>query len=136
MNEKIKKGAKEAGLLSVWIPLNFPALVEVNEDSVVPDITLSSIYELKSLLVVDDDEPPTTLSTNGNARSLKLKASRSNSNAPLTSTSTSSSSPVCPGTGCFASTKAKANAPYSRRFQSSPELENSNSNASNASDGS
>jgi hypothetical protein len=60
-----------------------------------------------------------------------LKASRSNSNGPLTS-----SSPACPGAGCFSSTKAKANAPYSRRFLSPPELENSNSNASNASDGS
>lgn len=121
---KNKKGAKEAGLLSVWIPLNFPALVEMNEESFGADITLSNIYELKSLLVVEDESP--TLSANGNARSQKLKASRSNSNGPLTP-----SSLACPSTGCFSSSKAK-----SRRFLSPPELENSNSNASNASDGS
>lgn len=122
-------------MLSVWIPLNFPALVEVNEDSVVPDITLNNIYELKSLLVVDDEQQLATLSqsTSGNVRSLKLKASRSNSNGPLTSL-TSSSSLACPSAGCFS--KTKSNAPYSRRFLSPPELENSNSNASNASDGS
>lgn len=133
--KKIKKGAKEAGLLSVWIPLNFPALVDVNEDeSFGADITLSNIYELKSLLFVDDES--SALSTNGNARSNKLKASRSNSNGPLTSSLTSSSL-SCSATGCFSSsTKAKSNAPYSRRFLSPPELENSNSNASNASDGS
>lgn len=113
--------------------MNFPALVEVNEESFGADITLSNIYELKSLLVVDDES---TLSANGNARSLKLKASRSNSNGPLTSSLTSSSERCCPGTGCFSSGKAKSNAPYSRRFLSPPELENSNSNASNASDGS
>lgn len=114
VNVKNKKGAKDAGFgLCVWIPLNFPAPVEMNEDSVIPDITLSNIYELKSLVIVDDEKPKSLLSqqSSGIKRSLTKKAS-------ILST--------CPDDGCF---------PANKRALSQPEIENSNSNASNASDG-
>ncbi|KAG5673910.1 hypothetical protein PVAND_003911 [Polypedilum vanderplanki] len=140
------KGGKLANLLAtVWIPLNFPATVEPN-GSIVPDITLSSIYELKSLLIVDDQ--PQQQLTGGNARSLKLKASRSiMSNGPLSlssSTSSSSSSPSSTNsapfasTGCFSSSSSKAKniTPYPRRFLSPPIPIDLDNDASNQSDGS
>ena len=119
---KNKKGAKKSGLgLSVWVPLNFPAPVELSEDSVIPDITLNNIYELKSLLIVD--EKPKSLmpqdqdqQSNGFGGSLKSLLS------------------TCPNAGCFSSSKAQDKRP--KRFLSQPEIENSNSNASNGSDGS
>lgn len=122
--EKIKKGAKEAGFgLCVWIPLNFPAPVELSEESVtIPDITLNNIYELKSLLIVEDENPTSLKSkgqqSNGITRSLKPKSSKLS---------------ICPGAECFSSSAAKENEP--KLFLSQPEIENSNSNASNASDG-
>ncbi|KAL7017302.1 hypothetical protein ACKWTF_010312 [Chironomus riparius] len=132
------KGAIEAGLFaSVWIPLNFPAPVEQKDNSVVADITISNIYELNSLLIVDDQPTTSSMqgqSTSGNMRSLKLKASRANgsSNGPLTSSSMSSSA-MHLSSGCFSTSKNKAAYPYSKRFLSPPDLEN---DASNASDGS
>ena len=139
--DKIKiseKGAIEAGLFaSVWIPLNFPAPVEQNDNSIVADITISNIYELNSLLIVDDQPTTSSMqgqSTSGNMRSLKLKASRANgsSNGPLTSSSMSSST-MHLSSGCFSTSKNKAAYPYSKRILSPPDLEN---DASNASDGS
>lgn len=151
----IIKGGISAGLLAnVWIPLNFPAPIEQSSSNIIPDITISNIFELKSLLIVDEPtpQPPplsssaTTLlqSSGGNARSLKLKASRSN--GPLTTLSASSSSTTATSssstsmqnvasTGCFSSAKIKSAAPYPKRFLplSPPDLEN---DASNASDGS
>lgn len=138
------QGAHEAGLMaSVWLPLNFPAPVDVSQQTIYPDITINSIYELKSLLIVDDGTPPPTTqastqgpSTSGNTRSLKLKASRSNgmSNGASTSSSMLSS---CVGTGCFSSSKAKVNAsnaaPYPKRFLPPPDLDSNNSNASDGS---
>lgn len=129
---KNQKGAIEAGLFaSVWIPLNFPAPVEQKDNDIIPDITISNIYELKSLLIVDEQQQEQ--STNGNMRSFKLKASRFNgmNNGPLTSSSMSSSA-MHLNSGCFAATKNKAVAPYLRAL-SPPDLEN---DASNASDGS
>lgn len=132
-----QKGSIEAGLFaSVWIPLNFPAPVEQKDNNIIADITISNIYELKSLLIVDD-QPTTSMqgqSTSGNMRSLKLKASRANgfSNGPLTSSSMSSSA-MHLSSGCFSTSKNKTAAPYSKRFLSPPDLEN---DASNASDGS
>lgn len=135
------QGAHEAGLMaSVWLPLNYPEPIDVNQQTVYPDITISSIYELKSLLIVDDaPTPPSTQgpSTSGNTRSLKLKASRLSgvSNGPSASSSVLSSS--CIGTGCFSSSKGKVNvanaAPYPKRFLSPPDLHNNNSNASDGS---
>lgn len=120
---KNKKGAKKSGLgLSVWVPLNFPAPVELSEDSVVPDITLSNITELNALLIVDDDEKPKSLmpqdqQSNGFAESLKSMLS------------------TRPNAKCLSSSEAKKNS-QPKRFLSQPEIENSNSNVSNASDGS
>lgn len=128
------QGAHEAGLMaSVWLPLNYPEPVDVSQQSTYPDITISSIYELKSLLIVDDaSQGP---STSGNSRSLKLKASRSSG---LTNgASPSSVLSGCAGTGCFSSSKGKVNAtngaPYPKRFLPPPDLDNNNSNASDGS---
>lgn len=136
--KKSQKGAIEAGLFaSVWIPLNFPAPVEQKDNSIMADITISNIYELNSLLIVDD-QPTTSMqgqSTSGNMRCLKLKASRANGlgNGPLTSSSMSSSA-MHSSSGCFSTSKNKAATPYTtKRFLSPPDLEN---DASNASDGS
>lgn len=138
-NERTQ-GAHEAGLMaSVWLPLNYPEPVDVSQQTIYPDITISTIYELKSLLIVDDALTPTSIqgpSTSGNSRSLKLKASRSNglSNGASTASSTLSG---CIGTGCFSSTKGKVNAtnaaPYPKRFLPPPDLHNNNSNASDGS---
>lgn len=134
------QGAYEAGLMaSVWLPLNYPEPVDVSEQSVCPDITINSIYELKSLLIVDDSSTTQGTqgpSTSGNSRSLKLKASRTNS---LTNGTSASSSMLsgCVGTGCFSSSKGKVNvtgaAPYPKRFLPPPDLDNNNSNASDGS---
>ncbi|CRK90158.1 CLUMA_CG003872, isoform B [Clunio marinus] len=135
------KGASEAGLMaSVWLPLNYPDPVDVSQRTIYPDITISNIYELKSLLIVDDVTPThaTTQgpSTSGNSRSLKLKACRSTGvgNGASPSSSTLSS---CTGTGCFSSSKGKVNAsntaPYPKRFLPPPDLDNNNSNASDGS---
>ena len=140
LSNEHKQGAHEAGLMaSVWLPLNYPEPVDLSDQSIYPDITISNIYELKSLLIVDDaPTQPNTQgpSTSGNSRSLKLKASRSNvmSNGASTSSSTLSG---CIGTGCFSSSKGKvnatSNAPYPKRFLPPPDLENNNSNASDGS---
>jgi hypothetical protein len=132
------QGAHEAGLMaSVWLPLNYPEPVDVSQQSTYPDITISSIYELKSLLIVDDaSQGPSDTKNSGNSRSLKLKASRSSglSNGASPSSSILSG---CVGTGCFPSSKGKVNAtngaPYPKRFLSPPDLDNNNSNASDGS---
>lgn len=134
------QGAHEAGLMaSVWLPLNYPEPVDVSQQTIYPDITISNIYELKSLLIVDDTPtPPGTQgpSTSGNARSLKLKASRLSGMTNGASTSSSMLS-GCAATGCFPSSKGKVNAtngaPYPKRFLSPPDLDNNNSNASDGS---
>ena len=114
--------------------MNFPAPVDQSDNSIVPDITINNIYELKSLLIIDDDLDEQA--TNGNMGSLRLKASRSNSlcNGPLNSSPVSSSA-MHLSAGCFSTSKnIKAATPYSsKRFLTSPDLEN---DASNASDGS
>jgi hypothetical protein len=128
-------------MASVWLPLNFPNPVDVSQQTIYPDITISSIYELKSLLIVDDGTPTQPITqgpstTSGNSRSLKLKTSRSNSMSNGASTSSSVLS-SCVGTGCFSSSKAKVNAtnaaPYPKRFLPPPDLHNNNSNASDGS---
>lgn len=137
------QGAFEAGLMaSVWLPLNFPNPVDISQQTIFPDITIGSIYELKSLLIVDEGTLSPTQSatqgptTTGNARSMKLKASRSNA---MSNGATASSSMLsgCTGTGCFSSSKAKVNAsnaaPYPKRFLPPPDLDNNNSNASDGS---
>jgi hypothetical protein len=137
------QGAFEAGLMaSVWLPLNFPNPVDISQQTIFPDITISSIYELKSLLIVDEGTPSPTQSTtqvpstNGNSRSMKLKALRSN-NMSNGATVSSSMLSGCTGTGCFSSSKAKVNvtnaAPYPKRFLPPPDLHNNNSNASDGS---
>lgn len=136
------QGAHEAGLMaSVWLPLNYHEPVDVSRQTIFPDITISSIYELKSLLIVDDLPSTPTQgtqgpSTSGNSRSLKLKASRTNGMSNGASTSSSMLS-GCAGTGCFSSSKAKVSAsnaaPYPKRFLPPPDLDNNNSNASDGS---
>lgn len=137
----VEQGAFEAGLMaSVWLPLNYPEPVDISQQTILPDITINSIYELKSLLIVDD-VPPTQSSqgpsTSGNSRSLKLKASRTNGMSNGSSTASSSMLSGCAGTGCFPSTKGKINAtnaaPYPKRFLPPPDLHNNNSNASDGS---
>lgn len=127
-------------MASVWLPLNFPEPVDVSQQTIYPDITISTIYELKSLLIVDDAPTPSPSTqgptTSGNTRSLKLKASRLNGVSNGASISSSMLS-GCVGTGCFSSSKGKVNAtnaaPYPKRFLSPPDLHNNNSNASDGS---
>lgn len=123
-------------MASVWLPLNYPEPVDTSEQNTYPDITISNIYELKSLLIVDDAPSTQGPSTGGSSRSLKLKASRLSGSNNGASTASSMIS-GCGGTGCFSSSKAKVNgtgaAPYPKRFLPPPDLDNNNSNASDGS---
>lgn len=125
-------------MASVWIPLNYPEPINVSQQSVHPDITISNIYELKSLLIVDDPTPPVSTNqgpTTSGSTKLKLKASRSTGTpcAPLSTTSSMVSS--CIGAGCFSKSKVavSSTAPYPKRFLPPPDLYNNNSNASDGS---
>jgi hypothetical protein len=134
-------------MASVWIPLNYPEPVDLSQQTIFPDITVNSVYELRSFLAVDDASIATSssmdvdddtsqelpnCSTNNN-KSLKLRSFRGASTM-----SSCSSSVNCPATGCFSSSKNKVSASnssalYPRRFLSPPDLDNNNSNASDGS---
>lgn len=136
-------------MASVWIPLNYPEPVDLSQQTIFPDITVNSVYELRSFLAVDDapiassssmdmddddvsQELPQRSSTNN--KSQKFRSFRGAS----TISSCSSSMINCPATGCFSSSKNKVSASnssalYPRRFLSPPDLDNNNSNASDGS---
>lgn len=143
-------------MASVWMPLNYPEPVDLSHQTIFPDITINSLYELSSILVFDEDPvsscaaQPTiddiaasrgfaTMNnvTNNTSKSLaKLKTYRRGCSASTISTSSTVS---CPGIGCFSSSSSKNNkanstAPYqTKRYLPPLDLHNNNSNASDGS---
>lgn len=110
------------------MPLNYPEPVDLSKQTIFPDITINSLYELSSFLVFDEDPV-------GSAANMgKMKSSRGG----IVSSESTTSLVSCGGAGCFSSSsKNKAvnsTAPYqTKRLLSPPDLDNNNSNASDGS---
>lgn len=109
------------------MPLNYPEPVDLSQQTIYPDITINSLYELSSFLVFDEDPVDTG----------KMKSSRGGG-CSVSSSESTASLVSCGGVGCFSSSSkskaANSTAPYqTKRLLSPPDLDNNNSNASDGS---
>lgn len=121
-------------MASVWIPLNYPEPVDLSQQTIYPDITINSLYELSSILVFDEDPVTPSSRASSTSNNGKIKSARGCS----TSSDSNSSMVSCAGVGCFWSSKnggkTNSTAPYqTKRILSPPDLDNNNSNASDGS---